>query len=66
MVARVPLAGIGEIADYTGTPPETLYYQRKRGVGLGALAIKIGKHLRWRWEDVDRWLDEQQVSKGAS
>ena len=65
MSVRRPMADIGQISDYTGTPQETIYYQRSQGVGLGALAIKIGRHLRWRWEDVDRWLDEQQASRGA-
>ncbi|WAL64465.1 helix-turn-helix domain-containing protein [Amycolatopsis cynarae] len=64
MVDARPLAGIAEIAEHLGIPPSTIYDQRYRGTGVGALAIKVGKHLRWRWKDIDAWLD-QQASQSA-
>ena len=56
---RRPLGKPEEVADYVGLSVSTLYDQRSRGVGIGALAIKVGRHLRWSWEDVDRLLGEQ-------
>lgn len=53
------LATIGEISEYTRLSEATLRFQRHRSVGIGALAIKVGKHLRWRWADIERYLAEQ-------
>jgi len=61
-----PMAGMAEICAHLHLPKSTIYDQRHRGVGIGALAIKVGRHLRWRWEDVDRWLDEQQTAGDAA
>lgn len=44
-----------EVAEILGVPISTLYrwkYARK-----GPQAIRVGKHLRYRREDVQRWLD---------
>ena len=54
-----PLLTIEDVSRYVGLPVSTLYSQRHARIGLGALAIRIGKHLRWRPEDIDAWLDEQ-------
>jgi excisionase family DNA binding protein len=44
-----------ELADYLGVPVATIYRWRYRHEGPRAL--KIGRHLRFRVEDVERWLD---------
>lgn len=49
-----------EVAAYVGLAVSTLYDQRRRGVGLGALAFRVGRHLRWNWDDVDRFIAEQR------
>lgn len=54
-----PMAGAQVVAEYFGLPLSTLYDQRHHKRGVGALAIKVGRHLRWRWEDIEAWLDEQ-------
>lgn len=63
---RNALLGPDEVADYLGVPVATLYAWRHRG--CGPLSIKVGRHLRWRPEDVEEWLDEQadSVSRGAA
>lgn len=68
MVDRRPLPDIKQVSAFTGLPIATLRDQRHQGVGIGGLAIKVGKHLRWRWEDIDRWLDEQAAAgrKGSA
>ena len=48
-----------EVAEITGLPLNTIYKHRHMGRGVGALAVKVGRHLRWRESDIEAWLDEQ-------
>lgn len=59
---REPLAQTEQVAEYFGIPVQTIYDQRRRGAGVGALGFKVGKHLRFRWEDIDRFVAEQQAA----
>jgi excisionase family DNA binding protein len=46
------LADVVELATYLGVPVTTLYawrYKRK-----GPPALRVGRHLRYRWTDIDR------------
>ncbi len=52
-----PLADIEEVAAYLGIPTSTIYNWRH--LGKGPRAFKVGKHLRYRWSDINSWLDEQ-------
>lgn len=61
--ARRPLASVEEVSAYLGVPVATLYAWRHRG--LGPRASKVGRHLRYRWADVERWLDEQAKGEVA-
>ncbi len=36
---------------------KTLYQWKYRGTGPKPL--KVGRHLRYRWSEVDAWLDQQ-------
>jgi excisionase family DNA binding protein len=47
-----------ELADELQVPLASVYDWRYRGVGPAA--IRVGKHLRYRREDVDRWLEAQR------
>lgn len=51
------LWGPDDLSRVLSVPVSTLYLWRARKEGPPA--IKVGKHLRWRPADVDRWLDEQ-------
>jgi excisionase family DNA binding protein len=53
-----PLATPAEIAEFLGVPKKTVYSWRSTGGGPPAL--RVGKHLRYRWEDVEAWLAEQR------
>lgn len=53
------LLDIRGVSDVVGLPVATLYQQRHRRIGVGALAIRVGRHLRWRPEDIEAWLDEK-------
>ena len=44
-----------ELSEYLTIPLATLY--RWRTYGDGPRAIKVGKHGRYRHEDVQEWLD---------
>ncbi|MDP9458993.1 MAG: helix-turn-helix domain-containing protein [Actinomycetota bacterium] len=57
MEQRRPLGATPEVAAYLGVPVQTLYVWRTKGVG--PRAVRVGKHLRYRWSDVDAWLDQQ-------
>ncbi|MFI7607663.1 helix-turn-helix transcriptional regulator [Micromonospora sp. NPDC049366] len=51
------LATPEEVSEYLTVPVATLYQWRHRGIG--PRASKVGRHLRYRWPDVEKWLDEQ-------
>lgn len=56
---RRPLATAQEIADYCGVPLTTVYRWSSRGGG--PKLIKVGRHLRARWDDLEQWLDTQTI-----
>lgn len=56
-MSRSPLASTPEVAAYLGISVNALH--QLRHLGKAPRAAKVGTRLRWRWEDVDRWLDEQ-------
>jgi len=49
------LWSIDEVANYLNVSKDTIYGWRK--TGYGPPASKIGKHLRWRPQDVGAWVD---------
>jgi excisionase family DNA binding protein len=55
--ARPRLATPEEIADYCGVPLSTVYRWSSRGGG--PKLIRVGRHIRARWSDIDAWLDEK-------
>jgi excisionase family DNA binding protein len=63
--APVPdLMTLPEVADYLRVPEKSLYIWRYKGTGPPA--ARVGRHLRYRRNDVDRWLNEQtKTSQGG-
>ena len=53
-----PLWGPEELSECLGVPVATLYGWNHRGVGPPAR--EIGRHLRYRPEEVEPWLEEQR------
>lgn len=49
------LWGVEDVADYLGVPVKTLY--RWRNQGYGPQGRRIGKHLRYKPDDVVAWVD---------
>jgi excisionase family DNA binding protein len=58
-----PLGTVEEVSDHLGVPINTLYQWRRKGVG--PKASRVGRHLRYKWSDVDAWL-ESQASGGTA
>lgn len=56
---RTSLGTSAEVAEYLGVPEHTLAQWRYRG--SGPRYIRVGRHVRYRWPDVDRWLDENST-----
>ena len=56
------LLGMTELSTYLNVPRATLYAWRSHGDG--PRGIKVGRHVRYRPEDVEKWLDAR--SDGAS
>jgi len=48
------LVDVHELAAYLEVPVKTLYAWRYRREGPPA--FRVGRHLRYRWSDVQRWI----------
>lgn len=57
---RRRLATAEELAEYCGVPVSTVYQWSSRGGG--PKLIKVGRHLRARWDDIEKWLDAQTIA----
>lgn len=54
---RRPLATSADVAEYLGVPVRTLDVWAYKGIG--PRYSRVGRHRRYRWPDLDRWLDDQ-------
>lgn len=59
--SRRTLLSPAELAAYLGIPLATIYRWRSRGDG--PCGIRVGRHVRYRVEDVERWLDERREQR---
>ncbi len=55
------LLSVEDLAELLGVPQKSIYVWRAKGEGPPA--ARIGRYLRWRRVDVDRWV-EQQLATG--
>lgn len=51
------LVSPAELGDYLGVPVQTIYQWRHRGGGPPG--YRVGRHVRYRWSDVQGWLADQ-------
>ncbi len=58
------LASGAEVAEVLGIPAHTLDQWRSRGGGPDY--HKVGRHVRYDWADVRRWLAERKTIAGAA
>ena len=54
------LATPSQVASYLQVPVKTLYTWRYKRVG--PKAHRVGRHLRYRWEDVEAWLSSDAAT----
>lgn len=52
-----PLLTVDEVAERLRLPRQTLYYWRSEGTGPKARLV--GKHLRYREDELGAWLEAQ-------
>jgi predicted DNA-binding transcriptional regulator AlpA len=57
------LATLGDVAAFLQVPSKTLYLWRS--MGKGPPALKVGRHLRYRWTDVEAWLETRADGKSG-
>jgi excisionase family DNA binding protein len=60
--SEMTLLTVKELATYLGVPRSTLYGWKYRGDGPPA--IRVGRLLRYRSYEVERWLDAQTRNGG--
>ena len=51
------LLSVEELADYLEVPVKTIYTWRHRNTG--PKGFRVGKHLRFRWHDVQAWVAQR-------
>ena len=51
------LIDVDELAEYLAIPVKTLYAWRYRREGPPG--FRVGRHLRYRWRDVQHWIEQQ-------
>jgi excisionase family DNA binding protein len=51
------LLSVEELADYLEVPVKTIYTWRHRNTG--PKGFRVGKHLRFRWRDVQSWVAQR-------
>ncbi|MEO3853718.1 helix-turn-helix domain-containing protein [Acrocarpospora sp. B8E8] len=61
---RRPLATEDDLAEFLDKPKGTLRNWRYRGIGPTWARLEGGS-VRYRWADVERWLDQQSRGKGG-
>lgn len=57
MEHRDRLLTVQELAEYLGVPVATLYQWRYRREGPPG--FRVGRHVRYRWSDVQEWIEHQ-------
>jgi len=53
-----------EVADYLGVPVQTIYRWASRGTG--PTRLRVGRYVRYRKADVERWLSAREITADAA
>ena len=53
-----------EVADYLGIPVQTIYRWASRGDG--PTRLRVGRYVRYRKADVERWLSAREITADAA
>jgi excisionase family DNA binding protein len=63
METRDQLLTVEDLADYLGVPVATIYAWRYRHQGPSG--FRVGRHVRFRWRDVQQWIAQQRQTSLA-
>ncbi|MGW2587986.1 DNA-binding protein [Streptomyces virginiae] len=55
-----------ELAAHYGVPEKTIHRWHQTQTGVGTLMFRVGKYLRARWDDIDRYDAEQAGRRRAA
>ncbi len=58
-----PLATPAQVSDWLGVSVSTLTQWRYRGVG--PRYVKVGRHVRYDWRDLEAWQAQQTKETAA-
>ena len=56
------LMSVQDLAHYLDVAVKTIYAWRYHG--HGPRGFRVGRHVRFRWRDVQVWLSEQMAAEG--
>ncbi len=59
---REALLSVAELAAFLGVPVATIY--RWRHQRRGPIGYRVGRHVRYRPRDIERWLQAQRDADG--
>ena len=62
---RRALADANDLSEYLGKPKQTLAIWRMKGIGPKFIKLENG-NVRYRWSDIDAWLDAQATGGGTA
>ena len=51
------LLTVDDLAEYLGVPVATIYAWRYHSEG--PQGFRVGKHLRYRWVDIEEWISDR-------
>lgn len=51
-----PILTREQVADRLQLPPSTIYELTRRRNARPMPVLRVGKYLRFRWSDIERWL----------
>ena len=57
---------IEDLAERLGTSTHALYTQRHRDQPPGALGVKLGRRIFWRWSDIDAYFTKELAKQNGS
>ena len=53
------LLTLAEVAELLRLPEATIYRQRYVGKLPGSLGFRCGIYVRYRWSDIEAWIEDQ-------
>jgi excisionase family DNA binding protein len=56
------LLTVQDLAGYLDVPVATIYAWRYRR--QGPPGFRVGRHLRFRWSDIERWIEDRIGTTG--